>query len=133
MNSRQFTLCLFLALFLVVSSSLQAQSVTGYSSLDWDSVSSTLTGYSETDLDADASAYYSAYVRASLQDQNGNFIASGAQEDNEGSGEISINLSAPGNLNSTYTLTGFHEGLVARRSEFVSMEGFSCGRRSISI
>jgi hypothetical protein len=23
--------------------------------------------------------------------------------------------------------------LVARRSEFVSMEGFSCGRRSISI
>ena len=90
-----------------------AQEAQGYSAIDWDASSSTVIGYSETDLDDNVQAYYQAEVWAYILDQNGNQLATATRvdKDNNNNGVISVVIQVPGQYNMTYTIHGHHRGM----------------------
>ncbi len=109
------SLCSFIKVFTLAlfgtAQQIYGQTAYGYSSLEWDEPSSTIFGYSETDLDANSAFYYEAYVQVRIYDHNNRQIATGGAADTDNLGEIDITVSAPG-PHDTYTLVGTHKGLV---------------------
>lgn len=67
---------------LLASERAQAQHAYGYTALNYDSNTGTLTGYTSTELDYETAYYYDAEVYAQIQDENGNVLASGSGEGN---------------------------------------------------
>ena len=104
---------LLLASFLFVRFG-QAQEADGYSVIDYDASTGLIIGYSETDLDDAAQAYYQARVSATLVDQNGQTLSAGLATDTQGAngGEIGTTVAATAQPNMTYTIHGHHSGIA---------------------
>ena len=64
-------------LFLSLAGTAQAQVVTGSTSVSVDNATNLVTATCETDLDADAQAYYEAVVHCTVSDGYGNQVAYG--------------------------------------------------------
>ena len=92
----------------------RAQSVTGYTQIDYYPESDTLDAYSETDLDEYLVGDYDAYVSLTVRDQNGSILSSASAEDNTGgNGYITLETLVYGTTpGSTYTARGFHKAIA---------------------
>ena len=81
MRTSKLTIVLFAALCcLLMTRQTQAQSAYGYVSLTHDG--STVSGYASTEVDYDTAYYYDAEVEAHIEDENGNWLASGTSAGN---------------------------------------------------
>ncbi|HKS27351.1 MAG TPA: hypothetical protein VJS44_06000 [Pyrinomonadaceae bacterium] len=100
-------LVLLAALFFAHGAAL-AQSVTGYTSIDYDDSSGIVTAYSETSVDYDVMWDYNAYVALSVTDTYGSLVVSGSATDFNDVGFISITLQFYGQSEATYTAKGTH-------------------------
>ncbi|HEX8175802.1 MAG TPA: hypothetical protein VF543_11845 [Pyrinomonadaceae bacterium] len=89
-----------------------AQSVTGYTSIDYDDDSGIVTAYSETSVDYDVMWDYNAYVSLSVTDSNGSIVTSGSATDTNDIGFISITRQFYGQSDVTYTAKGIHRAMA---------------------
>jgi len=100
-----FVACLF------YGRSALAQNIVGSTLVNIDQNSGAGTATCETDLDAEAQAYYEAIVNCSVVDPNGNAVAVGQYVDhNNQQGFPQVVLTFTGVTGTTYTATGVHGG-----------------------
>jgi hypothetical protein len=86
----------------------------GYTSIDYDQDSNTITAYSETDIDVDLLPYYLASVTAYVEDDQGNspWLISNDWEGDDASYSETLQYSANGGQ--TYTAYGQHSAVMAQ-------------------
>jgi hypothetical protein len=99
----------FFALTVLFAGHAFAQGAYGYTSIDFDSSSNQVIGYSETDLDPELLGYYAATIVARLYGPDGIQIVYATATDQEDVGEIDVILVADGSPGSNYTVTGQHQ------------------------
>lgn len=97
-----FILCLF-------GSVAEAQSITGFTTVDVDPATGYVTATCQTDVDPDAELYYNASVSCTLYDGYGTTVATGSDTDVDGyNGYAQTILVIPGIPGTVYKATGFH-------------------------
>ncbi len=84
----------------------------GYTSIEYDEATNTVTAYSETDVDYELSGYYQTSVQLIVSKSTGGVAASGSAQDNSVFGYAEVVLSFAGEVNTTYTATGWHNTFV---------------------
>lgn len=96
------------ALFLVGSKYANAQSINGFTSIDFDYSSNTIIGYCETDIDYELQGEYEARVDCSITNNStGSEIVALWGDDAGGyNGFTSVLLEVPGTPGTEYTATG---------------------------
>jgi hypothetical protein len=105
----KFITCAFVLLFtLFVTHEARAQTVSGYTSIDYDEDTNIVTAYSETDEDYDADTAYTAFVKLSVVDQDWNTMGFRSASDDGTYGFASVEIEFFGNPDKTYTATGMH-------------------------
>ncbi len=106
-----------LILCLAMSKVAQAQEVSGWTSLEWDSGSQTLYGYAETDLDDNAATYYAAALNTYLYDPTGNVIAYYVSSRQTDESTVDVEISAHGTPGQTYSQHTEHLAIVQYESD----------------
>jgi hypothetical protein len=100
-------LLLVVACCLFIPTGAKAQSTYGYSSINYDPDSNTITAYAETNPDYNTQTYYyNAYVSSTIHDASGNSLAS-----QTGLGSVSFSIS--GNGSSSWTISSGHYMLLS--------------------
>jgi len=102
------------------------ESAYGYSIVTFTVGTNQVYGYTETDLDPDLENYYEAKVNGKLA-KNGTVVASGLDLDASGLGYAYVSFTIPGVANSTYTMSGIHEGWMGACSDCVAGGGYYDG------
>jgi hypothetical protein len=94
-----------------------AQTITGTTTIDMDPDTGYVTAACETDLDADAAAYYEATVTCRLY-ANGVYVAGKSASDTRGiSGSTFAVFSIVAVPGTTYTAIGIHGGITSYQQE----------------
>lgn len=100
-------LLLMIACCLFIPTGAKAQNTYGYSSINYDPDSDTITAYAETDPDYNTQTYYyNSHVSANIHDANGNVLAH-----QTGNGSVSFSIS--GNGSSGYNIVSGHYMLLS--------------------
>jgi hypothetical protein len=100
-------LLLMIACWVLLPTEVKAQNTYGYSSINYDPDSNTITAYSETNPDYNTQAYYyNSYVNSTVKDASGNQLAS-----QNALGSVSFSLS--GNGSDSYTISSGHYMLLS--------------------
>jgi hypothetical protein len=87
----------------------RAQTVTGYTSIDYYDAANVVDAYSETDEDYDVDSVYGAFVKLSVVDQNWNQIALESASDDGTYGFAAVEIQFYGSPDTTYTAVGVHK------------------------
>jgi len=87
----------------------RAQTVTGYTSIDYYEDTNTVDAYAETDEDYDVDSAYGAYVKLYVNDQNWNMMGVQTATDDGTYGFAAVEIQFSGSPDMTYTATGFHK------------------------
>ena len=87
----------------------RAQTVTGYTSIDYYTDTNSVDAYSETDEDYDVDSAYGAYVSLSVNDQNWNLMGHQTATDDGTYGFAAVDIQFSGSPDMTYTATGLHK------------------------
>src|SRR5205807_8077840 len=87
----------------------RAQTVTGYTSIDYYTDTNSVDAYSETDEDYDVDSAYGAYVSLSVNDQNWNLMGHQTATDDGTYGFAAVEIQFSGSSDKTYTATGLHK------------------------
>lgn len=95
---------------LLAARDVRAQTVDGYTSIQYDETSGIVTAYSETTVDYDLMYDYQAYVSLTVTDSYGTVKASRSARDVYDSGFISVVVQFYGDPDTTYTARGAHKG-----------------------
>lgn len=108
----QFVILVIFLCLATISVAAQGSGVgaNGYTSIDYDDATNTVTAYSETDIDYELSGNYQTYVQLIVTKSTGGVAASGSAQDNSGFAEVVLNFT--GEANTTYTATGWHNAFV---------------------
>lgn len=101
-------LVLLFGLFLFTHDA-QAQTVTGYTSIDYYEDTNTVDAYSETDEDYDVNGAYGAYVALTVTDQNSSLMGWQTASDDGTYGFAAVDIQFYGSADSTYTAMGMHK------------------------
>jgi hypothetical protein len=109
-NGKIFTtaLVLLFGLFFFTHDA-QAQTVSGYTSIDYYADTNTVDAYSVTDEDYDVNGAYGAWVALSVIDQNSNVMGWQTASDDGTYGYAAVDIQFYGSPGSTYTATGVHK------------------------
>lgn len=103
---------------LLLASAGRAQTVTGTTTVDLDPQTGMITATCETDLDADAQAYYGAQVTCALKDGDDTVLAVGNYADHQGAlGYAQVVLTYQGVPGNIYFATGTHLGFLTLGSD----------------
>jgi hypothetical protein len=94
-------------LFMCASSASANSYVYAYSTVDYDSATDTVTGYSYTSYPYGAGLYYEPYVSAVIYDEDGNYAADTSFMQTEG-GSAEITFNASGYGCQYYRIDGYH-------------------------
>src|SRR5438105_929720 len=87
-----------------------AQTISGYTAIDYYEDTNTVDAYSETDEDYDVEAAYGAWVALSVTDQNNNVMGWQSASDDDGTlGFAAVEIQFSGSPDSTYTARGVHK------------------------
>ena len=86
----------------------------GYTSIDYDQVSNTITAYSETDVDPDLLPYYEATIGLYVLDNQGNYQWPFANQYNGDAAAYSETEQYYANSGQTYTAYGIHSATVVQ-------------------
>lgn len=87
----------------------KAQTVSGYTSIDYYEDFNVVDAYSETDEDYDVNGAYGAYVALSVIDQNSNVMGWQTASDDGTYGYAAVEIQFYGSPDSTYTAMGIHK------------------------
>ena len=87
----------------------RAQTVTGYTSIDYYDAVNVVDAYSETDEDYDVDSAYGAFVKLSVVDQSWNQIALQSASDDGTYGFAAVEIQFYGSPDTTYTAIGLHK------------------------
>lgn len=87
----------------------RAQTIGGYTSIDWDAATNTVDAYSETDEDYEVQSAYGAYVSLTVRDQNGNLMGWDTASDDGTYGYAVVEVQFSGTPNTTYFAWGLHK------------------------
>lgn len=93
---------------LIFAPGATAQSVDGYTSIEYDEFTNTVVAYSETTVDYDLMYDYQAYVTLSVVDSNLTPIGSRSARDSFDNGFISVTLEFSAAPDTIYTAKGTH-------------------------
>jgi hypothetical protein len=109
-NGKILTIALVLLFgLLLFTQDAKAQTVSGYTSIDYYEDTNTVDAYSETDEDYDVNGAYGAYVALSVIDQNSNVMGWQTASDDGTYGYAAVNIQFSASANSTYTAMGIHK------------------------
>lgn len=107
--STLFNLVVAIVFLCLITISATAQAnVSGYTSINYDETTNTLTAYSETDSDYSLVGEYRAYVGLTVRKSSGVLAAYGSANDTHGNGFASVVLNFAGEPDTTYTAVGNH-------------------------
>jgi hypothetical protein len=95
-----------------VSSTATAQTITGYTSIDYYEATNTIHAYSETDEDYEVQALYGVTVSLNVVDQNQTLCGYATASDNGTAGYAAVEVVFSGTPASTYTAMGVHKALA---------------------
>ncbi len=113
-----FNLCLGAMVLLATGAKIgNAQAVTGWTSLEWDSASQTLYGYAETDLDDYAASFYAAALNTYLFDSKWNTLAYAVSSRETDESFVDLEISAHGSPGQTYTQNSEHLAIIQYESD----------------
>jgi hypothetical protein len=96
---------------MMLSTTATAQSITGYTSIDYFEDTNTVDAYSETDEDYDAEAFYGIKVSLNVLDQNQTNCGYDTASDDGTAGYVSVEIEFSGTSDSTYNAIGVHHAL----------------------
>jgi len=96
---------------------VRAQTVSGYTSIDYDQDTSIVDAYSETDNDYDVEGAYHAWVALSVTDQDNSVMGYQNATDDGAMGFASVDIQFTGSADSTYTARGLHK-LIAQQWDY---------------
>jgi hypothetical protein len=92
----------------------RAQTVTGYTSIDYYDDTNVVDAYSETDEDYDVDSVYGAYVKLSVVDQNWNTMGFEYASDDGTYGYAAVEIQFYATPDMTYTATGMHKAYASQ-------------------
>jgi|GEM_PF-2322661 len=114
MKYRSFPLIVCTLLFCVAifSARAQAQTSSGYTTIDYDEDTGIVDAYSETDEDYEVMGAYGAWVALNVMDQNSSVLGYETDSDDGTVGLASVEIQFTGNADYTYTAHGLHKALA---------------------
>jgi hypothetical protein len=87
----------------------RAQTIDGYTSIEYYADTNTVDAYSETDEDYDVQSAYGAYVSLSVRDQNNNLMGWDTASDDGTYGYAAVEVQFSGTPDTTYFAWGLHK------------------------